>query len=50
MDRTQELVDLVLGEFAALNIGPGRGVPTKTIIADMGTLSLTQAGYDRSRQ
>lgn len=84
MDRIQELVDIVLAEFTAMNIGPGVNVPTRTIylrvctnglmwsevhpaivwaveqgglltftpggIADIGSLALTDAGYQRSRE
>lgn len=31
MDRIQELVDVVLAEFADMNIGPNVPVPTRTI-------------------
>ncbi|MGK5049924.1 hypothetical protein ACQ4WP_29165 [Janthinobacterium sp. GB4P2] len=31
MDRIQELVDVVLADFADMNIGPEGTVPTKTI-------------------
>jgi hypothetical protein len=82
-DRIQELVDVILGEFADINAGPNGNFPVKTLylrickngllwsdvhpalvsavesgglltftpggIADLGTLALTQSGYDRSR-